>query len=197
MARHGETAWSRSGQHTGTTDLPLTDAGEEQARTLGRALDGQAFDLVISSPLRRARDTARLAGYGDQVEIDRDLVEWDYGAYEGVTSEQIVADLGHDWNLWLHGVPPGDTPGETAHDVQRRALAVIARCDAVLDAGGDVLLVAHGHMLRAIAAAWLGLRPQDGAVFSLSTGTVSVLAFEHDHHVIRLWNCPPDALIPR
>lgn len=197
MARHGETAWSRSGQHTGTTDLPMTAAGEEQARTLGRALDGQAFELVISSPLRRARDTARLAGYGDQVEIDPDLVEWDYGAYEGVTSEQIVADLGHDWNLWLHGVPPGDTPGETAHDVQRRALAVIARCDAVLDAGGDVLLVAHGHMLRAIAAAWLGLRPQDGAVFSLSTGTVSVLAFEHDHHVIRLWNCPPDALIPR
>ncbi|MEL4319174.1 histidine phosphatase family protein [Leifsonia sp. YIM 134122] len=194
MARHGETAWSRTGHHTGKTDLPLTALGEEQARTLGRALDGQHFDLVISSPLQRARDTTRLAGYGDQMQIDPNLVEWDYGAYEGVTSAQIVADLGHDWNLWTDGVPPGDTPGETAVDVQKRALAVIARCDAVLDAGGDVLLVAHGHMLRAIAAAWLGLRPQDGAVFSLSTGTMSELAFEHAHHVIRLWNCPPEAL---
>ncbi|WP_235492715.1 MULTISPECIES: histidine phosphatase family protein [unclassified Leifsonia] len=197
MARHGETAWSRSGQHTGTTDLPLTPAGEDQARELGRALGGQHFDLVISSPLQRARETARLAGYGAEMQTDPNLVEWDYGAYEGVTSAQIVADLGHDWNLWTDGVPAGDTPGETAEEVQKRALTVIARCDAVLDAGGDVLLVAHGHMLRAIAAAWLGLRPQDGAVFSLSTGTVSELAFEHAHHVIRLWNCPPEALARR
>lgn len=157
LARHGETAWSRTGQHTSVTDLPLTAAGEEQARALGRALDGHLFGLVLSSPRRRAAHTAELAGYGEGAVIDDNLAEWDYGAYEGLTSQQIAANLGRQWNLWDDGVPTGETPGETAVDVQRRAQAVISRSLPVLDSGADVLLVAHGHLLRGVAAAWLGL----------------------------------------
>jgi probable phosphoglycerate mutase len=193
LARHGETEWSRSGQHTGTTDLPLTTAGEDQARRLGQALRGHRFALVLSSPRQRARVTARLAGYADQLQIEDNLAEWDYGAYEGLTTAEIVASLGHGWNLWTDGVPAGATPGESADHVQRRARAIVERGDAVLNDGGDVLLVAHGHILRAIAAAWLGLRAEDGSVFSLSTGTISVLGLEHGRHVIRRWNCPPEA----
>lgn len=190
LARHGETEWSRNGKHTGLTDLPLTEVGEEQARILGRSFDGEKFALVLSSPLQRALRTADLAGYGDQVEIDENLAEWDYGAYEGLTSPEIVEHLGHGWNLWDDGVPAGESPGEDAEQVQARARAVIERAMPVLSGGHDVLFVAHGHMLRAIAAAWIGLPAPSGAVFSLSTGTVSELGFEHHRPIILRWNCP-------
>lgn len=189
LARHGETEWSRLGKHTSVTDLPLTGAGEDQARALSRSLGGERFDLVLSSPRRRALRTAELAGYGGQVQVDGNLAEWDYGAYEGLTSPEIVETLGHGWNLWDDGVPAGDTPGEHAEQVQTRARAVIDRAMPVLTTGRDVLFVAHGHMLRAIAAAWIGLPAASGAVFSLSTGTVSELGFEHGRPIILRWNC--------
>ena len=191
LLRHGETEWSRSGQHTSVTDLPLTETGEAQARDAGDALRGHPFSLVLSSPRVRAADTARLAGYGDAMQIDENLAEWDYGAYEGRTSDDIMTELGHRWSLWDDGVPAGDTPGETAEQVQARSQAIVDRCEPVLADGGDVLLVAHGHILRAIGARWLDLRARDGAVFSLGTGTVSELGFEHRHHVVLRWNCPP------
>ena len=191
LLRHGETEWSRTGRHTGLTDLPLTERGEQQARDIGAVSGRHRFGLVLSSPLSRALRTATLAGYGDQVEVDDDLHEWDYGAYEGLTTKQIVAERGGPWNLWDDGVPPGATPGENAVDVRRRADAVLARANATLDTDMDVLLVAHGHMLRAIAAAWLALPPQDGDIFALWTGTVSELGFEHSRPVIVRWNSPP------
>lgn len=194
LLRHGETEWSRSGQHTSVTDLPLTATGEEQARAAGAVLYGHPFSLVLSSPRLRATRTAELVGHGDDLRVDPDLAEWDYGAYEGRTSDDIMNSLGMRWNLWDDGVPAGDTPGETAERVRDRAQAVLDRCAPVLEQGGDVLLVAHGHILRAIGARWLDLRARDGAVFSLATGTLSELGFEHRHHVVLRWNCPPGTL---
>ncbi|WP_165069484.1 histidine phosphatase family protein [Marisediminicola senii] len=191
LVRHGETEWSRTGQHTSVTDLPLTETGEQQARNVGTALAGRTFGLVLSSPRQRALQTAELAGYGAHMHLDENLSEWDYGAYEGRTSVDIVAGLGHPWNLWLDGVPAGETPGESRDDVRRRATAVIERSMPVLDGGDDVLCFAHGHMLRAIAAAWIDLPAQDGAVFSLATGTISELGFEHERAVIMHWNSEP------
>ncbi len=194
LLRHGETEWSRSGQHTSVTDLPLTATGEQQAREAGAALHGLTFSSVLSSPRLRATHTAELSGHGDGMRIDPDLAEWDYGAYEGRTSDDIMASLGRRWNLWDDGVPPGETPGETAEQVRDRAQSVLDRCAPALESGGNVLLVAHGHILRAIGARWLDLRARDGAVFSLATGTLSELGFEHQHHVVLRWNCPPHAL---
>ncbi len=192
LARHGETEWSRTGKHTGLTDIPLTEAGEEQARRLGTRLRHEKFGLVLVSPLERARRTAELAGVADTAEIDESLQEWDYGAYEELTSPEIVERLGRPWNLWDNGVPPGNTPGENAEQVQVRARSVLDRAMPVLERGEDVLFVAHGHMLRAIAGAWIGLPASSGAVFSLSTGTVSELGFEHERPIILRWNCPID-----
>ncbi|MEY2849730.1 MAG: hypothetical protein RI885_2397 [Actinomycetota bacterium] len=191
LARHGETEWSRTGRHTSVTDLALTPTGEDQARALGRALAHESFDLVLSSPRRRAMHTAELAGFSTQVVADASLAEWDYGAYEGLTSPEIVTSLGHGWNLWDNGVPAGDSPGEDAEQVRVRASAAIARALPVLTAGQNVLFVAHGHLLRAVAAAWIGLPPASGAVFSLSTGTISELGFEHGRPIILRWNCRP------
>lgn len=191
--RHGETEWSRSGQHTSVTDLPLTERGEEQARAIGEAMGGHPFDLVLSSPRRRAWHTAELAGYGDSVTIDENLAEWAYGAYEGLTTPEIVAQTGRPWVLWRDGVPAG-SGGETGEEVHRRVASVIDRCAPVLDRGGDVLLVAHGHSLRALAAVWIGMRATDGGIFSLATGTVSELGFEHGRRAVTRWNCPPGAL---
>lgn len=190
LARHGETEWSLSGRHTGVTDLPLTEHGEEEARAIAGVLGGHPFALALVSPRQRARRTAELAGYPD-AQVDEDLAEWDYGAYEGRTSDDIMAELGHHWNLWVDGVPAGETPGESALDVRRRVERVIAQVDPVLQAGGDVLLVAHGHLLRALGGAWLGLAPEAGRVFSLATATVSVLGFEHGERVVKRWNVPP------
>ncbi|HEY0248746.1 MAG TPA: histidine phosphatase family protein [Gryllotalpicola sp.] len=194
LVRHGQTEWSLNGRHTSVTDLPLTAAGEAEAAGIAEVLNGHAFGLVLSSPRQRAIRTAELAGYGDQVIRDEDLAEFDYGAYEGLTTPQIIEQRGAAWNLWRNGVPAGDTPGESAEDVQKRAKRVIARALATMWDGKDVICFAHGHFLRAMAAAWLGLRPVDAQAFSLATATVSVLGFEHAQPVILRWNTPPGML---
>ncbi|RFA22097.1 histidine phosphatase family protein [Subtercola boreus] len=191
LVRHGETAWSLTGQHTGTTDLPLTAHGEDQARAVGRFLQGRPFSQVLVSPRIRARRTAELVGYADEAVVDPNLAEWDYGAYEGLTSVEIVAQRGA-WNLWRDGVPAGATPGENNAQVQLRALSVLSRVRADVDAGDDVLLVAHGHILRALAAAWVELAPTGGQIFSLATSTLSALGYEHGAPVILLWNAAAD-----
>jgi broad specificity phosphatase PhoE len=186
LVRHGETEWSLSGRHTGRTDLPLTAEGERQAARLGPRLRRRAFAAVLTSPLRRARDTCRLAGLGDFAGLDEDLQEWDYGAYEGKTSAEIQAEV-PGWTLWTHGV----RAGESAEQVGARTDRVIARARA---AGGDVALFAHGHVLRVLAARWLGLHPNDGRLFALDPTSVSVLGHEHEAPVLRLWNeLPPPA----
>jgi probable phosphoglycerate mutase len=185
LIRHGETEWSRSGRHTGRTDLPLTEYGEAQARALAPALAGEHFALVLTSPLTRARRTAELAGLAG-VEIDDDLVEWDYGAYEGLTTAEISAELGRPWTIFGDGVPAGE--GETVTQVGARTDAVLARVRPVVEAGGQVALVAHGHLLRVLAARWLGLPPTDGALLKLDAASVSRLGYEHDRPVLILWN---------
>jgi probable phosphoglycerate mutase len=180
LMRHGETEWSLSGAHTSRTDLPLTPDGERRAQTLKRLLAGRSFELVLSSPMRRAVDTAHLAGY--EPELTDDLREWDYGEYEGLTTAQIQKTA-PGWTIW-EGTPPG---GETIEQVSARADRVIARAASVQ---GDVAIFWHGHMLRVLTARWLGLEPRAGRFFGLSTGTLSTLGFERDTRVIQLWNRP-------
>ena len=182
LARHGETEWSRDGLHTGRTDVPLTDNGRREARLLGQALTDWSFERVLSSPLERAIETCRLAGLGDAVETTDDLLEWDYGEYEGITTPQI-RESRPDWYLWRDGCPGGEQP----QDVGMRADRVIA---AIADCEGDVALFAHGHVLRVIAARWLGLGPEGGALLALSTATISALGYERETRVIRRWNAP-------
>ncbi|RUQ02969.1 histidine phosphatase family protein [Curtobacterium sp. HSID17257] len=189
LVRHGETEWSKSGQHTGRTDIPLTENGIEQAKRAGRYLADRTFALALSSPLQRARDTA------EQVlvdpELDEDLYEWDYGAYEGLTTPQIKVKRHGPWDLWTDGVPAGDTPGENAAEVRVRVERVLNRVRPVLAEGDDAIVVAHGHVLRALGAAWIRLAPQDGAVLKLGTATVSSLGYEHGRPVIDSWNVAP------
>ncbi len=182
LARHGETAWSLSGQHTGTTDLPLTEHGEQNARSLGERLKGLTFAKVYASPLQRARKTCELAGFGSVAEIDPDLVEWNYGQYEGLTSAQIHA-IRPDWQLFRDGFPGG----ESVAQIGARADRVVQRLRAVQ---GNVLLFSSGHILRVITARWLGLDPGAARLFLLSTASLSQLSYEHDlsEPVIRLWN---------
>jgi broad specificity phosphatase PhoE len=180
LFRHGETEWSRTGQHTGRTDLPLNEAGEARARAVGERLAGRPFALVLSSSLVRAVETCRLAGYGEGAILDDDLMEWDYGEYEGRRTADIRKER-PGWLLWKDGV----IGGETAPQVAARASRVIERA---LSAGGDVALFSHGHLLRVLTACWLGLPPTDGRLFSLGTATVSVLGFEHDFRIILRWN---------
>jgi len=185
LIRHGATEWSVSGAHTGRTDIPLTPAGERSATQAGRFLAGRSFALVLTSPLQRARETCRLAGYGDVAQIDPDLREWDYGAYEGRTSAEIQ-QTAPGWTIWTAPVPQG----ETIQQVAARARRVIERASA---AGGDVALFAHGHLLRVLTACWLGLPPDAGRFFALGTGSLSVLGYERDTRVISLWNFIPAA----
>jgi probable phosphoglycerate mutase len=182
LARHGETAWSLSGQHTGLTDLPLTDRGERNARRLGERLAGLRFAQVLTSPLVRAARTCELAGFGAVAATDRDLVEWDYGTYEGRRTSEIRAER-PDWQLFRDGCPGGESP----HQVGARADRVIARLRA---AGGDVLLFSSGHFLRVLAARWLRLEPAAGRFLFLGTASLSVLGYEHavTEPVIRLWD---------
>jgi broad specificity phosphatase PhoE len=180
LIRHGETEWSRSGAHTGRTDLPLTDAGRDNAAAVGRWLAGRRFSLVLSSPLARARETCRLAGYGDAAQVDPNLCEWDYGDYEGRTTADIRQG-NPGWSLWT----AGPLHGETVAEVGARAEAVLAR---VAPVEGDVALFAHGHILRILTARWLGLAPDCGRLFALSTASVSVLGYERDTRVIDRWN---------
>jgi probable phosphoglycerate mutase len=182
LARHGETAWSLSGQHTGLTDLPLTERGEQNARRLGERLKRISFASVLTSPLKRAARTCELAGFGNAAEVDRSLLEWDYGEYEGRRTDEIHKKR-PDWDLFRDGGPGGETPnqvGARADDVVRR----------VRDVNGDVLLFSSGHFLRVLAARWLGLEPQFGRYFFLSTASLSVLGYEHNlsQPVIRLWD---------
>ena len=189
LIRHGETEWSRTGRHTGRTDVPLTDAGLAAAARLAPALAERPLAAAFSSPASRARLTAELAGLVG-VRVDPDLQEWDYGGYEGLTSAQISATRS-GWSLWRHGIIPGDPahPGETVQQVGARADAVLERVRPLL-ADGDVALVAHGHLLRVLTARWLGLAPDGGRLFRLDTGTLSLLGTEHDDPVISSWNAP-------
>jgi broad specificity phosphatase PhoE len=185
LVRHGETEWARLGRHTGRTDVPLTEAGREQAVTLGRRLDGHAFELVLTSPLSRATETAALAGFGAVAVTDPDLREWDYGALEGRLTEEIRADY-PGWTIWRGPWPDG----ETIDAVAARADRAIARIRA---REGDVLVFAHGHLLRVLAARWLGQSATSGGMFALGTATVSILGCEHEAAVIEVWNegCDP------
>jgi broad specificity phosphatase PhoE len=180
--RHGETAWSLTGQHTGTTDIPLTDHGRRLAERMRPVLARNAFGLVLCSPMRRARETCELAGLGAEAVIDSDLVEWNYGEYEGLTPEQIH-DVAPGWLLFRDGCPGGESPEQ----VGARADRVIARSRAV---DGDVALFAHGHMLRVLAARWIGLPAGGGQHFLLDTGTLCVLGYYRNIPAVRIWNRP-------
>jgi len=182
LARHGETAWTISGQHTGRTDLPLTERGERNAVQLGERLKGLRFDKVFCSPLQRARQTCKLAGFGYAAEIDSNLLEWDYGQYEGLRIAEIHAAR-PDWQLFRDGCPGGESPGQVA----ARADQVVTRVRGVQR---NVLLFSSGHFLRMLAARWLGLPPDGGRFFALSTASLSAVGYEHNltQPGIRLWD---------
>jgi probable phosphoglycerate mutase len=180
LVRHGETEWSKSGQHTGRTDIPLTDTGRHQAEALGRHLAHRPFALVLTSPLSRARDTCRLAGYGDAAENMDDLLEWDYGIYEGRRTADIQKEV-PGWSIWTTPIPNG----ETVEHVGERVRRVIERAAA---APGDVALFAHAHVLRILTACWLDQPPVNGRRFALGTASISVLGYEHATRVISVWN---------
>lgn len=179
LVRHGETEWSRDGRHTSTTDLPLTEEGRRVAEGLRSRLDDDPFALVLTSPRQRARDTAILAGY-PEAEVDEDLVEWDYGDLEGLTTEQI-RETYPGWTIWEGPVPGGETPEQVSARLDR----VVARCRA---ADGRVLVFGHGHCLRALAARWLGAPVVDGRLLRLETATVSVMSWERETPVVERWN---------
>ena len=184
LIRHGETEWSRSGAHTGRTDIPLTDAGRRKAVGVGEFLRHRSFSVILCSPLVRALETSRLAGYGTAARIDPNLSEWDYGAYEGRTTDEIRRDS-PGWSIWNSPLPGG----ETIEQVASRAQAVI---DCVLRENGDAALFAHGHILRILAACWLGLPPQRGQLFVLDTASVSTLGYEREARAIVRWNVTPN-----
>lgn len=183
--RHGETAWSLTGQHTGTTDIPLTANGRRLAERMRPVLAGNAFGLTLCSPLQRARETCELAGFGDTAVIDPDLIEWNYGDYEGLTTKQIH-EAAPGWLIFQDGCPGGETPEQVGERVDR----VITRSRA---ADGDTVLFAHGHVLRVLVARWIGLAASGGQHFLLDTGTLSVLGYYRGIAAVRIWNGP---LIP-
>jgi broad specificity phosphatase PhoE len=183
--RHGETAWSLSGQHTGVTDVPLTDNGRRLAEKLRPALAKETFALILVSPLRRAQETCTLAGLRDRAVVDPDLSEWNYGEYEGLTTRQIH-DVRPSWMIFRDGCPGGETPEQVATRVDR----VI---DRARTSEGDVALFAHGHVLRVLAARWIGLPAQGGQHFLLDTGTLCVLSFYRNVPAVRTWNAPLDS----
>jgi broad specificity phosphatase PhoE len=180
LVRHGETEWAREERHTGRTDVPLTGEGRREAEVLGRRLVGYTFALVLTSPLRRAVDTCRLAGLDAAADVRQDLAEWDYGRYEGRTTPEIRVEA-PGWSLWRDGCPGG----ETAADVGRRADRLIAELRPL---AGDAAVFAHGHLLRVLAARWVGMPAEAGGALGLSTATISILGHEHDLSVIWLWN---------
>lgn len=189
LARHGETAWSRAGQHTGRTDIPLTPAGRREAQAMGRALRGRRFALVLSSPLSRARETCLLAGFDQVATTTEDLLEWDYGEVEGRTAAELRAER-PGWTIW-------DGParlGESIDEVAARARRVIERAEL---ASGDVLLFAHGHVLRILAACWLALPPREARRLPLATASLGVLGEEAGTRVLRAWNLGDRATAPR
>jgi len=183
LVRHGETEWSRTGKHTGRSDIPLTDSGRRDAEVLRGSLSSRPFARVFSSPLSRALDTCRLAGLGAAAETRDELLEWDYGDYEGLTTPGI-REQRPDWSLWRDGCPGGEGPDDVAARVDR----VIAEVQA---ADGDVALFAHGHVLRVLSARWIELGPEYGSRLVLATATLSVLGWERETPAVRLWNAPP------
>lgn len=180
LVRHGETAWTISGQHTGNSDIPLTDAGRRQGESLAGRLSGRRFEVVLTSPLGRAFETCRLAGLGEAAEVSDDVLEWDYGTYDGRTTAEIREER-PGWSLWSDGVPEG----EAAAEVGQRADRVIERLRA---ASGDSAVFSHGHFLRVLAARWVGLAPADGRLLALGPASVSVLGWEREQAVIKGWN---------
>lgn len=180
LARHGETEWSLDGRHTGVTDIPLTEDGRRHAEALGSRLTGREFAAVFTSPMQRARETCRLAGLGDRAVVREELREWDYGEYEGRTTPDIRETV-PGWSVWTHGCPGGESPEQIG-----------ARCDELIaelvQAEGDVVCFAHGHILRVLGARWMGIPPARGANLLLSTGTLSVLGWERTNRALRLWN---------
>jgi broad specificity phosphatase PhoE len=180
LIRHGETAWSLSGQHTSRTDIPLTDHGKARAEEIRTYLAGRPFSLVLTSPRQRAKETCRIAGYADVAQTDDNLSEWDYGSYDGRTTAEIRAER-PGWSIWDDGV----IDGEAIEQVATRARAIIDRSIA---AGGQVALFSHAHFLRILAATWLGLDPRGGKLFALGTGSISRLGFERENRVILSWN---------
>jgi broad specificity phosphatase PhoE len=180
LVRHGETEWSRTGKHTGKTDIPLTDNGRRDAEVLRLLLAGRRFARVLTSPLSRAAETCRLAGLGDPAEKREELLEWDYGDYEGRTTPEI-REQRPDWNLWRDGCPGGERPGDVAARVDR-LIAELRELD------GDAALFAHGHVLRVLAARWIELGPEWGARLVLSTATLSALGWERETAAVTLWN---------
>jgi probable phosphoglycerate mutase len=180
VVRHGETAWTISGRHTSRTDVPLTEFGRRQAQQLAPLLTGREFGTVLASPRQRAVETCRLAGYGNAAEWSDEVVEWDYGAYEGRTAAEIRKEV-PGWSLWRDGVPDGET-----------AAAVGTRADRVIDSlqhsDGDALVFSHGHFVRVLAARWIGLEPSDGRCFALDPASISVLGWEREQPVITRWN---------
>jgi probable phosphoglycerate mutase len=180
VVRHGETEWSATGRHTSRTDLPLNEEGRLRASVLAGELSGLSFALVLTSPMRRARETCELAGFGAQAEICEDLREWDYGEYEGLTTPEIW-ERDPDWNLWRDGCPGGERPAE----VGARADRALAR---LRSAGGDAIAFAHGHILRVLTARWLAMEPAAGARFALSAGGFGVLGYERQTEVLERWN---------
>jgi len=180
LVRHGETEWSKSGRHTGRTDIPLTATGQQQGEALGRHLAGRQFALVLTSPLERARETCRLAGFDAVAQVSDDLLEWNYGIYEGRTTAAVRAEQ-PGWSIWTTPIPQG----ETVEQVGERARRVIARADAVV---GDVALFAHAHVLRILAACWIGLPPIHGRSLALDSASLSILGHERETRVIQVWN---------
>jgi broad specificity phosphatase PhoE len=185
LIRHGETEWSLSGAHTSRTDISLTDHGRVRAEELKAYLKGKTFAAVFTSPMQRARETCKIAGYGDVAVVDEGLREWDYGIFEGKTTKEIRAESGNPaWSVWIDPI----TDGETAEHVGERADGVIARSLAAAGDGGTVALFAHAHILRILAARWIGLPATGGSLLALGTGSLSILGFERETHVIKSWN---------
>jgi broad specificity phosphatase PhoE len=183
LVRHGETEWSLSGAHTSRTDIPLTDHGRKRAEELRDYLKGTKFDAVFESPMQRARETCAIAGFGDQAVVENGLKEWDYGVYEGKTTKEIQADI-PEWSVWKNEI----VDGETVEHVGERADGVIARALAAAPVGGKVALFAHAHILRILAARWIGLPATGGSMLALGTGSVSVMGWERETRVISSWN---------
>ena len=183
LVRHGETEWSLSGAHTSRTDIPLTDQGRERAKKLGEYLKGTRFDAVFESPMKRARETCEIAGFGGVAKVEDRLKEWDYGVYEGKTTKEIQQEI-PGWSVWKSEI----VGGETVDHVGERADGVIGRALKAAPAGGKVALFAHAHILRILAVRWMGLPAKDGALLVLGTGSVSVLGWERETRVIERWN---------
>ncbi len=187
LVRHGETEWSASGQHTSRTDLPLVETGRGQARALAPTLRGRSFALVLSSPLKRALETCQLTGFGDVVELREELHEWDYGEYEGLTTPQINDARSH-WDLWRDGCPGGESPEQVCARADR-LLASVAQIE------GEVLMFAHGHILRALSARWLDMPVGAGGRLLLGAGALCVLGHERETRALERWNETPDTLL--